>query len=142
MTGLPTFALAQIRQVLASAMVLIGVLLLNSGESAASCGDYVTVGGHSTTMSGHGITLRPVEHDPSNSSDPAPRCHGLFCSGNGQFPVTPPTIPDTNRHDDGCIAVGVRVNQQSVDQSNVAEQPAQTIHLGLSIYRPPRHFSA
>ena len=123
-------------------MVLVGVLLLNSSESAASCGDYVTVGGRSTAMSGHGVASRPVENDQSNSSDPAPRCHGLFCSGNGQLPVTPPTIPDSNRHDDGNIAVGVCVNQLPVDQSHVAELPARTIHLGLSIYRPPRHFSA
>ena len=142
MGRLPKFAITRGRQLIAPAMVLLGVLLLNPSWSVASCGDYVTVGGRSTGMPGHQAMSRPAEDDPSNPSDPAPRCHGLFCSGNGQLPVAPPTIPESNRHDDGCIAVGVCVNEQPVDWSISADQPARTIHLGLSIYRPPRHFSA
>jgi hypothetical protein len=142
MGRLPKYAINRGRQLIAPAMVLLGVLLLNPSWSVASCGDYVTVGGRSTAMSGHEAMSRTAENDIPNSSDPAPRCHGLFCSGNGQAPMTPPTIPESNRHDDGNIAVGICVNEAPVDQSLVAEPTAQAIHLGLSIYRPPRHFSA
>jgi hypothetical protein len=123
-------------------MVLLGVLLLNPSWSDASCGDYVTVGGRSTAMSGHETMSRTAGNDFPNSSDPAPRCHGRFCSGNGQEPITPPTIPESNRHDDGNIAVDICVNDGPVGQSLVAEPLARAVHLGLSIYRPPKHFSA
>jgi hypothetical protein len=118
------------------ALALFATCVFAPSRAEASCGDYVKVNGHNSTM----------DHETANSSqngapthDPAaPRCHGPHCS-NGSFPPAAPAPKLEVRVEDWALPGGFEVSLSPESGSLLAEQrEIPCAGYGLSILRPPR----
>jgi hypothetical protein len=119
-------------RVTTAAVLLAAGVLLSPGRAAASCGDYVTIGG------------QPAHAMPASGDAPAvaprPPCSGPNCSNRQnspvaplQAPVTPPTDPkqlDARPGDADAPDAGRRLW--------FAEPSGRPVRTSTSIFHPPR----
>jgi hypothetical protein len=78
------------------AMTFAAFLFVTSTDSSAqaSCGDYVTVHGHASPVSGHAPRSDFDSHHSSNPRPFVPPCDSPACRGQNPLPATPPAAPN------------------------------------------------